>query len=383
MKIIHVVPLLDETNSYGGPIAVAIEQASELRRRGNDVLIVGGWTGRGDPPALVQGVPCRLFRMMRVIPGPRFAGLVSPAMFAWLTRNARGVDLAHVHFSRDLNQLLATRLIQALGVPFVTQTHGMVTPDGRALARWTDRLLTRPILAKAATRFVLTQHEAVRLSQVAPSLPLRELQNGVGRALESPVDASDAEKVDVLFLARLQERKGVMVFAEAARRLSAAGVAARFSVVGSDWGELDRLSRFIARHGLERIIHYEGALSREEALQRLQKADVYVLPSVDEPYPMSVLEAMATGTATVCTDDCGFSGLLMDADAALVVRPEAAAVADAVRKLVDEPLLRERLAHRASALIESVFSIEAVTDVLLTEYRTSVGQGTDSELSRA
>ena len=61
MRILHVVTLVDDKSSYGGPLTVAVNQCQELRRRGHDAQILAGWRGKGNPPDEVEGVPAHLF----------------------------------------------------------------------------------------------------------------------------------------------------------------------------------------------------------------------------------------------------------------------------------------------------------------------------------
>src|SRR4051812_45446721 len=135
MRILHVVTLVDDRSSYGGPLTVAVNQCRELRRLGHDARILAGWAGLGNPPIELEGVPAHLFRVRSVVPGMRFSGLLSLSMLTWLHRNATTFDVAHLHAARDLVPLAAGTLLRKAGVPYATQTHGMVLPDRRASAR--------------------------------------------------------------------------------------------------------------------------------------------------------------------------------------------------------------------------------------------------------
>lgn len=373
MRVLHIVPVLDPTNSYGGPISVALEQCKQLAQRGHQVQILAGWHGDGEPPTELEDVKCHTFPLRTLIPGPRFAGMVAPSMFKWLSSSRPSFDLAHIHFSRDLNQLLTAGILALKKKPFVTQTHGMICPDSRMAARCIDAVLTRRILAKAHTRFVLTAHEGLRLQAVTGRQRMRQtiLGNGVPRS-SPPLPHPRNAVPDVLFLARLQERKGVMKFAESARQLVRRGVEAKFSIVGPDWGELDKLRAFIAEHGLEQHVNYEGAVARHDAVARLARADVYVLPSVNEPYPMTVLEALAAGTPTVCTSDCGFADRLSSSAAAIVVEPKVTEITAAIERLLHDHALRIQISRGAVDVVERQFSIEAVTNALEETYEAAL-----------
>src|SRR5262245_41589219 len=100
---------------------------------------MAGWQGTGVPPTEIEGVPVKLFPVRSFVPGFRHAGLYSTSMHRWLRRVAAEFDVVHVHLARDLVPMAAARRLLRRGVPLVAQTHGMVRPDARLIARQIDR----------------------------------------------------------------------------------------------------------------------------------------------------------------------------------------------------------------------------------------------------
>jgi glycosyltransferase involved in cell wall biosynthesis len=372
VRILHVVTLVDDASSYGGPLTVAVNQCRELRRRGHDARILAGWKGNGAPPTEIEAVPAHLFPVRTVIPGMRFSGLFSAPMVAWLHRNARTFDVAHLHFARDLVPLSAGAVLRRARLPYVTQTHGMVVPDRRPHARAIDAALTLRLLRDARTRFALTDAEATAMDALLGATRTTErLHNGV----EIPDTArQETDPPDVLFMARLHPRKRVMDFAEAARTLLEEGHDATFSIVGSDDGDLPKLLQFLAANPtLKGRLRYEGALPHTEALKRLQRAGIYTLPSVDEPFPMTLLEALAHGVPSICTNSCGIAADLRRHGAALVVRPGATDIAAAERRLLANAHERARLSAAGPSAVAAEFGATVVGDRLLTSYGRRAG----------
>lgn len=370
MRILHVVTLVDERNSYGGPLTVAINHCQELRRRGHDAVIAAGWRGQGDVPTEIEGVPAHLFPVTPVLPGMRFAGLYSFGLARWIRSDRRAVDVAHVHLARDLVPLSAARAFYRAGVPYVTQTHGMVVPDERLAARLLDRFVTAPVLRRAACRLVLTTAEQQALKAVCgPQSRTEHLPNGI-RTSETAEIKPAHPILDVLFMARLHPRKRVMEFARAAEQVGAGRKDVTFSIVGPDDGDLPQLRDFIAsRPHLGGTLAYEGSLPHEMALERLARADVYVLPSVDEPFPMSVLEALGAGVPAVCTDSCGIADPLARRKAVAVTSGEPGALAKTLESLIADPAQRSALRLAGLEAVHSEYSIEAVVDQLEKHYR--------------
>jgi glycosyltransferase involved in cell wall biosynthesis len=370
VRILHVVTLVDDRSSYGGPLTVAINQCRELIRRGHDASILAGWRGSGAPPTDLEGVPAHLFPVRDVVPGMRFSGLFSAAMCRWLWHEAPKLDVAHLHLARDLVPLSAGLVLRRRAVPFTTQTHGMVVPDRRPAARLLDRAMTVRVLRGARTRFILTDREQRDLAAVLGTA-------GTTTYLPNGVDVVTARRrtgqaFDVLFMARLHPRKRVMDFAQAARTMIRERADVRFSVVGPDDGDLPRLREFIAAYPeLDGRLNYEGALPHSETTRRLREATAFVLPSVDEPFPMTLLEALAAGTPSICTTSCGLAPVLAENAAAVVIEPGAEALEAALRPLLQDRPQRERLAFEASNTARKHFSMETVGSMLLRSYHLS------------
>ena len=369
MRILHLVTLVSPDGAFGGPIRVALNQAAELRRRGHDVHLAAGWRGQGSPPSTLDGTRSRLFRAFRLIRPIGFSGMVSPRLALWLLVNIGDYDVVHVHAGRDLISTTSMALAWVKRRPYVTQTHGMVQPDPRLMVRIMDAIAVRRLLRDARTRFVLTQQEEDGLQDVFGSpMTCEWLPNGVPEQAD-PTDVARGGR-EVLFCARLHERKRPVAFVEMAAELVRRGVTATFAIVGPDDGELAAVRESISRQRLEEIVRYEGALDYHAVLARMRRADVYVLPSVHEPFPMSLLEALALGLPSVCTDTCDIAAPLRDHGAAIVTDGSGTALADAVQAILTDDGLRSELSRNARKVVAELFSMEAVANRLERTYQS-------------
>jgi glycosyltransferase involved in cell wall biosynthesis len=372
MKVLQIVTLISPTGAYGGPTAVAIQQCSELRRRDTRVELVAGWIERTPAPATWMDSPITSVRLRPWIPGANFAGLMSwtwlRAVWAALGR----ADVVHVHFSRDIAILLAVTLARMRRVPFVLQTHGMIAPDRRRRSRVLDRLLVVPALHRAASVLHLTPLEAEALSSISRGqATLGRLVNGV--AVAEPKAPRDADVPVVLFAARLHPRKRVLQFAQAAAQLTDSGVKASFIVAGPDQGDLPALTQLIASSSLVDVLRYVGPKSPAEMSALLAAVDLYVLPSVAEPFPMSALEAMAVGTPVVITTDCGLADMFTESGAARVIEPSLPGLTAAMGELIQDKDLRETYGITGQSFVHDNLSIATVVDRLCDIYSEAIG----------
>jgi len=334
MRVLSIVTLVSPSGEYGGPVRVALNQAAALAGRGHEVRVAGGQRGwDGAPPAVVDGVPTSLFPVRTVLPGTGFAGLAAPGLQRALPALTAGIDMVHVHVARDLVTLPVAAWLARHQIPYVLQTHGMIDASRNPLAAPLDALVTRKVLRRARRVFYLTSREQQDVTHVAgPGLTLEELPNGVPTATGSPGRAGS----EVLYLARLAARKRPVMFVRMARLLLDRFPGASFRLVGPDGGEASAVAAAITAAQDPRI-SWEGPADPAVTGERMARASVYVLPSVDEPYPMSVLEAMALGLPVVVTDSCGLAPLVRVCGGGIVVDDSLEALTEAVAALLSDP----------------------------------------------
>jgi glycosyltransferase involved in cell wall biosynthesis len=365
MRILHVVALVTPDGAYGGVERVCVNLCSALRDQGHDAVIAAGFNGFDEPPAAVGGVPAHLFPARRVMPGFGYAPTRAPALGRWLHENAPKFDIAHLHLSRDLVTLPAADSLRRMRIPFVVQTHGMVAPRTHPLAPLIDRLWTVRLLRSAATVLYLTEIERRDLCAVGGSgLRLRQLPNGVPTPAATANDQRSEPLREVLFLARLHERKRPDVFAQAALSLLRSGTCARFAIVGPPEGahlSVDKVIERARTEGFdEGFIRREPAVAPDLAGERMARASVYVLPAVREPFPMTVLEALALGIPVIICDDCGLAEFVRTHACGVVVDSSPQSIERAISDLLSDPSRARDMGQRGRSAVQSVFSIDSV-----------------------
>ncbi|PZE34372.1 glycosyl transferase [Curtobacterium sp. MCSS17_006] len=364
VRITHVVTYASEDGAFGGPLAVAIEQTRELAALGHDVELVMGWDGRA--AVSVPGVKVRLFRLRR-LPRAGFSGMFSFAMQRYLSASAGERDVLHVHLGRDLVTAPIARQAVANRTPLFLQTHGMVSPDRRLRAVAFDRLYIKRALTEASSVLTLTDDEEKGIEVLSGGRSSTDrVTNGVSRATSADGSRGQihSHRIEILFLARLHPRKRVLTFARAAAIVTQRLPLVDFTVVGPDEGDLDELREFIADNQLDQRLHYEGPISPGHARARIAEASVYVLPSVGEVIPMSVLEALAAGTPTIITRSNGLAAVLEENQAAVVIDDSPEALAEAIEDLAGSASRRASLATAGAQVVERSFSATAVAEHL-------------------
>jgi glycosyltransferase involved in cell wall biosynthesis len=285
-------------------------------------------------------------------------------------------DLVHCHSSKaGASGRVATGVC---GVPAVYTAHGFAFKAGHPLLREALRLVERG-LAPQARRIVCVSEDERRLA-VASGLGgperLRVIRNGC-RACEpvTPDAALAALRAGGPLAAAvtvLRPEKGVDVFIDAVPLILECMPQARLAVVGS--GPEEAALRERAR-GLEgeprfRFLAYEPPVARH-----LRAIDVFVLASLREGLPISVLEAMACGVPQVATA-VGGTPEAVTAETGLLVPPsDPAAVAEATVSLLRDPELRRRMAEASRRRHAERFTVErmvAETEALYREVLSNI-----------
>lgn len=165
-----------------------------------------------------------------------------------------------------------------------------------------------------------------------------------------------------VFLGRLSREKGLMDLMEAWKRLRPSN--AILLVAGPDmtshaWDVGPAARAFARQHGLDASIRFIGPTDDVPSL--MGAADVVVQPSHFEALGLSAVEALACGAPVIASAVGGLLDFVRDGDNGLTGPPHnPAALADALKRLLDNPAFRATLAARARASVEATYDERAV-----------------------
>ena len=169
-----------------------------------------------------------------------------------------------------------------------------------------------------------------------------------------PVDA-----VVLGFAGRLAHNKGADVLLDAVAQLCRQGVAVRLVLVGDgeERGSLQAQSRQL---GLAAITHFAGRLPRDAMYGAIKGFDVAVVPSREEGFGLSALEAMAAGVPVVASRVDALQEVVVDGATGLLCRADdPASLAEALARLMGDGALRQRMGAAGVAHVESSYDAPA------------------------
>lgn len=178
-------------------------------------------------------------------------------------------------------------------------------------------------------------------------------------------------EVVVGFIGRLTEQKGIEYLIEAAIVISKQNLNVKFVIVG-DGILKDALENQAHKLGLSNIL-FTGF--QRNVPQYLQLFDIFVLPSLFEGLPVSVLEAFASGTAVVATKVSGTPEVVHDGINGFLVEPKNAnQLAEKLQILINDPSLRKKFAENGRNLVKSQFSAELMVKKTVDVYSKLLNQ---------
>jgi glycosyltransferase involved in cell wall biosynthesis len=170
-----------------------------------------------------------------------------------------------------------------------------------------------------------------------------------------------AGKRIVLFLARLAPNKGFNILLEALAQLAAHRSDFALVVAGSGTPAYEReVAGLVLRHGLQDRTVMLGFVNGDDKWRVLSEADIFVLPSHHENFPVAVVEALASGLPVIVSDRVMLHREIKEAGAGLVTGLGPAEVAAATEALLEDDDLRTRMAAAAEVLVRERYDWEVV-----------------------
>jgi glycosyltransferase involved in cell wall biosynthesis len=314
------------------------------------------------PPEAAALLAPDLPRDVEVVPvclrGPREVG--GAVRLADALRSRR-IDVLHSHLF--YSSLFASPVGRACGVPLIVET-----PHVREL--WRRGRLKRSyvvdrLAARFVDRFIAVSRANARYLIEEKGLPAPKVvvvENGCDLRRFAAVPSAAAVRPELglagpgpvlVVVGRLEPQKGHHVLLDALPAVRAEFPSARLVCVG-EGAERTALEAQAARLGLNGCVRFVGF--RPDVPRWLAAADVVVLPSFYEGLPLAAIEALAASRPVVATAVDGTPEVVVDGRTGLTVAPgDSRALAEAIRRLLREPLLARRLAQAGRRWVEERF----------------------------
>ena len=340
MNIVHVIRDIDP--AAGGPVAAIFGLVAAQSQFGHDVSLVTTDYRLNQHPTMDASVT-----LCHCIFAPwRYA----PSMRLELQRKIQNADVVHVHTTWEYPTLLAIKLSKRLSTPCIMRPCGM-------LDKWSlsQKSLKKKLYLKIFSRTLFHSNvilhfttEAERSKSCWPdSLETFVMGNGLsGEAFAEKEMASEffrmypklMNKKLVLFLARLDSKKQPDVVIRSFSMIAPIFPGVHLVIAGpGEKGFVARLKRQAEALGIIGSVTFTGMLSGLSLHAAYRAATVYVLPSLQENFGITVAEAMAGSCPVIISDQVDIKDIVENTNAGIVCSPSVDGVVPALMSILASP----------------------------------------------
>lgn len=288
-----------------------------------------------------------------------FRNSVHPPSLAALRRILleEQIDAAFGHSGHDADNLaLAARLLRRRPLLLRVRTY----QPGRPKAFSYNTMVDRTLVPSEHLRRRILENRAIRPERIAvlrPMLPLAELRERAREPLPvALLEALDGAGPLIVQAAMLRAEKGHRVALEAVAGLRERFPRLRYVLAGSGPQE-PALRAYAAQLGLERHVHFAGLLVPVSPL--LARADLVIMPSLDEPLGLAQLEALALGVPVAVSDTGGLPETVVHCETGWVLPAgDVRAWREGLESALADPARARAMAARGRAFVEAHYAPE-------------------------
>lgn len=385
MKILIVIPAIGTV--YGGPSKSVLALAEQLCRLSCHVDIVTTHANGASPlnVPLQTWITGQSYRIQYFPYSDIGDYKLSICLTRWLFQHIPDYDVVHTNAIFSYPVLPAYLACQLHRIPYVVTPHGMLEPwalSYKAQKKFLYyKLLEKPALQEATAIQVLATPEAKNIRSLGITTPLALVPNGIDRQPFLPLADPELfyqkfpdvrQKTLILFLGRIDPKKGLDLLASAFAKIHAQFPNTHLIVAGPDnIGFLPSVQAYFTQAGCLNAVTFTGMLTGDTKYAALAAASIYVAPSYSEGFSMSVLEGMAAGLACVITAECNFPEAA-NAQAAYVVRANADDITKALVNCLSNPLEAKAMGNRARQFVFAHYTWEQIAQKMVKVYTAIV-----------
>jgi len=258
-------------------------------------------------------------------------------------------DIVHAHLARGA--YMAGKICKKNNIPLVVKTHNYV--DLKYYKK-VDVFITT---TKDQQQYLLRKGIFPENTKVIPNFSRLPAVEAVSRDVKDPLVIASC--------GRMVEKKGFHILLKAFNKVLESG--ARVSLrLGGDGKEMNDLQRLCEDLGINDHVEFCGWAN--SISEFLEKADIFVLPSLDEPFGIIVLEAMARGKPLISTRTQGPSEILNEETSYLVETGSVDALAKALSIAINDKDERLKKAEKALVAFNNVYSEHVVVPKIVQLY---------------
>lgn len=391
MEILQVCPKFHPSVASGST-KVAYHISKELARRGHSVTeytsdMRDKYIRITNGVKEIHGVKVHRFQTIGPMATREMKFFVTPAIIQKVKNEIHSFDIIHIHEYRSFQNIIVHHYARKGGVPYVLQAHGSLPRImAKQRLKWSyDVFCGYKLLRDASKVIALSQMEAEQYKGMGvPEEKIKVIPNGIDLSeyanlppkggFKKKFDVQEDKKI-ILYLGRIHRTKGIDFLVKAYAHLfnEMENDDAILVITGPDDGYLHEIQALIKTLEIERDVLITGPLYGRNKLEAYVDANVYVLPSRYETFPMGLLEAYACGKPVIASKIGELKNLVIDEATGLLFEPRnVEQLVKSMISLLDDPNKAEKIGLRGKRFVKENFTIEIVVDRLESLYEEIV-----------
>jgi len=207
-----------------------------------------------------------------------------------------------------------------------------------------------------------------------------------GKAMEKSFHPG--HPVRITYMSNIDPTKGILILLRALKSIVADAPPFTLTIAGawtsSGLAVKEQVDSFIDRGPLRETVHFIGIVKGTKKEDLLKETDIFVLPSLSEAQPLSILEAMAARCPVVSTRHGAIPETVSDGQTGILVEKEnVAELARALKKLIENPKLRENMGLLGRKRYEQCYTKDKHIENMILVFKKSLGLCVDNTERRA
>jgi glycosyltransferase involved in cell wall biosynthesis len=386
MKILQIVPSISLI--YGGPSQMALSLSRSLAAAGVKITLLttnsNGDIGQA-PLDVTLGVPIAQdgYEIIYFPCSPFRRYKFSLGLLQWLARHAQEYDLAHIHALFSPVSTASATVARFSKLPYLLRPLGTLDPADlqkkKVLKQLYGQWLERPNLAQAAAVHFTTGQEAIISERFGAVTQDVIVPLGIDLPANLPEKGASRQALGiapdvplVLFLSRIDIKKGLELLIAALENLLKQGLAFHFVLAGANPQDPlyeQQISDRIAQSALAARTTVTGFVKGDRKWGLLQDADVFVLPSAYENFGIAVAEAMAVRTPVVISREVYISNEIEASAAGWVCDRDLDSLVASLKDCLASASTRAQRGENARQLVLREYQWPAIATKMIQVYQ--------------
>lgn len=386
LKILHVFPVYFPAFQYGGPSVSEYKMDKALARKGLivDVMTTNAGLEKRADIALNQWINHEGIRIKYFPYFFKDNYTFSPQMLWSILNEAKNYDIIHLQLFWSFPTLAGSIGSLVNKKPYVISPGGALYKDAiymksKNIKKLYFHLVAKHYVRRASAMFYTTKDERDNVADfleldnksfiIPIGVDLNEYRQLPERGLFKSKYPVLKNKKYILFLGRINAKKGIDILVEAFKELAKDYNDLYLVIAGPDNdGYKKEIEKKLKDYCLLKKTLFPSVLSGQEKLSAYVDAEVYVLSSYSENFAVTIIESIACGTPVVISNKIGIFEVIQKHDAGIIVDLNPRGLYQGIKTLLENSAIGVRFVRNGRKLIEEKYDIDKVADVMIKAY---------------